>query len=105
MIRRPPRSTLFPYTTLFRSPSSAFRPAPGGEVDLALLIGRRIETENGAALEHLLGDEVLVSRHLHGLVGNLVGYLGENNEPPLRITSQYRPTKLRHPAPDTETLD
>src|SRR5438067_7665414 len=28
MIRRPPRSTLFPYTTLFRSPESAtlFRP-------------------------------------------------------------------------------
>src|SRR2546427_1646991 len=27
MIRRPPRSTLFPYTTLFRSlPSSEFRP-------------------------------------------------------------------------------
>src|SRR5260370_5206066 len=29
MIRRPPRSTLFPYTTLFRSNSSlAFPPAP-----------------------------------------------------------------------------
>src|SRR6266702_872853 len=32
MIRRPPRSTLFPYTTLFRScrapGSGAFRPAP-----------------------------------------------------------------------------
>src|SRR5260221_6601829 len=26
MIRRPPRSTLFPYTTLFRSPSTATRP-------------------------------------------------------------------------------
>src|SRR2546430_3101493 len=25
MIRRPPRSTLFPYTTLFRSPGSAFQ--------------------------------------------------------------------------------
>src|SRR5437667_4254672 len=25
MIRRPPRSTLFPYTTLFRSPTSASR--------------------------------------------------------------------------------
>src|SRR5688572_32099411 len=25
MIRRPPRSTLFPYTTLFRSPSRGFR--------------------------------------------------------------------------------
>src|SRR5260221_161429 len=27
MIRRPPRSTLFPYTTLFRSPN--FHPPPG----------------------------------------------------------------------------
>src|SRR5688572_31331173 len=26
MIRRPPRSTLFPYTTLFRSPSNASSP-------------------------------------------------------------------------------
>src|SRR5262247_4692160 len=31
MIRRPPRSTLFPYTTLFRSPSRpARRRTPGG---------------------------------------------------------------------------
>src|SRR3712207_8605091 len=33
MIRRPPRSTLFPYTTLFRSPPGCTverRPAPGG---------------------------------------------------------------------------
>src|SRR6266576_2513781 len=29
MIRRPPRSTLFPYTTLFRSSSTLFRPRPG----------------------------------------------------------------------------
>src|SRR2546426_1692403 len=28
MIRRPPRSTLFPYTTLFRSHSPGARPAP-----------------------------------------------------------------------------
>src|SRR5260221_2296084 len=38
MIRRPPRSTLFPYTTLFRSPSRA-RSTPraprGAERDLA----------------------------------------------------------------------
>src|SRR2546430_125411 len=31
MIRRPPRSTLFPYTTLFRSPLFAF--GPGRSVD------------------------------------------------------------------------
>src|SRR2546426_8837784 len=30
MIRRPPRSTLFPYTTLFRSP---FRLQPGSNLD------------------------------------------------------------------------
>src|SRR5256885_2886932 len=30
MIRRPPRSTLFPYTTLFRSASSGSAPAPRG---------------------------------------------------------------------------
>src|SRR5258707_1158542 len=30
MIRRPPRSTLFPYTTLFRSPSNTFTHVPFG---------------------------------------------------------------------------
>src|SRR6266487_6024847 len=29
MIRRPPRSTLFPYTTLFRSTPRSWRAAPG----------------------------------------------------------------------------
>src|SRR3712207_7562339 len=31
MIRRPPRSTLFPYTTLFRSPVVAARKQPNGQ--------------------------------------------------------------------------
>src|SRR5258705_8336713 len=39
MIRRPPRSTLFPYTTLFRSKSRA---APAGcAADFAILRARR----------------------------------------------------------------
>src|SRR5258707_4149237 len=40
MIRRPPRSTLFPYTTLFRSqPSAPSAPLPiGGDVKQAKLI-------------------------------------------------------------------
>src|SRR5256885_9769778 len=33
MIRRPPRSTLFPYTTLFRSPEAAQHPVGGQRVD------------------------------------------------------------------------
>src|SRR5258707_1821746 len=39
MIRRPPRSTLFPYTTLFRSLQRAHQPralAPGGEAEAGL---------------------------------------------------------------------
>src|SRR5438876_7676570 len=46
MIRRPPRSTLFPYTTLFRS---AVIPIPGLPMirpgdDLAMLLGDAIDT-------------------------------------------------------------
>src|SRR2546426_2266070 len=33
MIRRPPRSTLFPYTTLFRSPDFVHRLVESAEVD------------------------------------------------------------------------
>src|SRR5947207_10284339 len=37
MIRRPPRSTLFPYTTLFRSPDDAF---------VVLHVGSTVERKN-----------------------------------------------------------
>src|SRR2546430_7402064 len=37
MIRRPPRSTLFPYTTLFRSVHEDVRPTVGGDEAEALL--------------------------------------------------------------------
>src|SRR5690554_7667445 len=36
MIRRPPRSTLFPYTTLFRSP----RRSPATSTDLSIMASR-----------------------------------------------------------------
>src|SRR3712207_8177829 len=39
MIRRPPRSTLFPYTTLFRSFAQAHELAPHGCTALALTPG------------------------------------------------------------------
>src|SRR3712207_8816819 len=58
MIRRPPRSTLFPYTTLFRSgPHLAIQIAPldvedlGGPRDVALLLGQR--PQDVVALEAL----------------------------------------------------
>src|SRR5258706_13369159 len=39
MIRRPPRSTLFPYTTLFRSPRARRKQAGGFAIDQLHVIG------------------------------------------------------------------
>src|SRR2546429_1845710 len=39
MIRRPPRSTLFPYTTLFRSSCDACRGSDGEELASSELVG------------------------------------------------------------------
>src|SRR3712207_334267 len=61
MIRRPPRSTLFPYTTLFRSASPAFievREALG--VTRCRGLGReaRVHLEREGVLRVLLADPV-----------------------------------------------
>src|SRR2546429_6100044 len=43
MIRRPPRSTLFPYTTLFRSYRPAFSACPwAGAVAAAVIVAARL---------------------------------------------------------------
>jgi len=79
MIRRPPRSTLFPYTTLFRSPLKtlvrylaryrreqrnnktprwvavevAAKRGDGAELSIVLTSGRRIEVSRGFDVETL----------------------------------------------------
>src|SRR3712207_7692346 len=45
MIRRPPRSTLFPYTTLFRSDGAGVCVAVGGDEPEPLVLRRRDEVE------------------------------------------------------------
>src|SRR3712207_6864719 len=61
MIRRPPRSTLFPYTTLFRSPPAAFAKTEGdGQTGPA-----------GSALADSLGVRVRDARG-HPVVGATV---------------------------------
>src|SRR2546422_6447181 len=61
MIRRPPRSTLFPYTTLFRSVENAPGIGGGGvareiarEVYLAVIVapGSQVEVLDGRSEEH-----------------------------------------------------
>src|SRR2546421_4600659 len=71
MIRRPPRSTLFPYTTLFRSIARACRVHVGDvrEADLEAPLGQQVED----AIDEVLLQRVLlevsaapaVGRELH----------------------------------------
>src|SRR2546426_5398457 len=76
MIRRPPRSTLFPYTTLFRSPTPGVCPvliAQPGEYDLAGDVGPCPLFTNG--IEILASG---VTLHLDGHTISAVGCSGDN---------------------------
>src|SRR2546426_11661972 len=71
MIRRPPRSTLFPYTTLFRSDPIADRnPAPLLQVDDALAKGVSI------ALVFLERQHVFQCQRLHKPYARLMTSIG-----------------------------
>src|SRR5258708_10972520 len=56
MIRRPPRSTLLPYTTLFRSPSLSFTTLPPGLATLTNLTAAGVTTTAAT-----LGGQVLAT--------------------------------------------
>src|SRR2546422_2939778 len=60
MIRRPPRSTLFPYTTLFRSVNLGSHPGPKRHCRIFTPVGRggiqRSRADNGHVI-HLRSEE------------------------------------------------
>src|SRR2546426_8685146 len=60
MIRRPPRSTLFPYTTLFRSGSGGERPEEGGDREPAVRAARP-----PAESDQLSAGAVILDGHEH----------------------------------------
>src|SRR5258705_4884871 len=62
MIRRPPRSTLFPYTTLFRSLQHAQHREAGERGDEGLGRGEHQAREEGRSEEHT--SELQSLRHL-----------------------------------------
>src|SRR3712207_8730766 len=57
MIRRPPRSTLFPYTTLFRSDEGAVHPQELDEVPVEPCLEPRREPRRHVGREHARGEE------------------------------------------------
>src|SRR5207248_7633198 len=85
MIRRPPRSTLFPYTTLFRSPEVV------GAVDVAVVgdgDGRHARLLAGG--EHVLEPGSPVQ---HGVLGVHM----EMHEPALAGRSEEHTSELQSP--------
>src|SRR3712207_8182839 len=56
MIRRPPRSTLFPYTTLFRSGDARERVAHERRVDAVLAQQRLLEREDHRRLRDVASE-------------------------------------------------
>src|SRR3712207_7589925 len=68
MIRRPPRSTLFPYTTLFRSPRGGVL-----DLDVALVVELELADEELAARVVPDRDEHPGDRQLLGRAGADVG--------------------------------
>src|SRR5256885_1681710 len=69
MIRRPPRSTLFPYTTLFRSAIHQRFAAAVEVVELAL--GDRVVDVDGTELQRALGRHLVEAVHAgRGLFGH-----------------------------------
>src|SRR3712207_8865114 len=64
MIRRPPRSTLFPYTTLFRSRPAPLSPDPPQRPPARAR--RRAAAPSGGSRGPPRGDVLRAKRDLHG---------------------------------------
>src|SRR3712207_8096823 len=58
MIRRPPRSTLFPYTTLFRSEADGGDPQADGAGRLSIFISHRCVVEPDRSLAQRLYEDL-----------------------------------------------
>src|SRR2546422_8419446 len=98
MIRRPPRSTLFPYTTLFRSPHDAAAPPAGGGQHSHDVPGGRVGVGQGGATS---GKDRKSTRlnSSHGYISYAVFCLKKkknDNETPLYDdTATHRRTGMR----------
>src|SRR2546422_7928260 len=81
MIRRPPRSTLFPYTTLFRSDRAGLVALPGGADCYPKLI--RVETSLDRSPEDLhrlcLAEVARIRKELSALGKKVLGTRSEEH--------------------------
>src|SRR5438477_1865284 len=102
MIRRPPRSTLFPYTTLFRSPSlpmsalSRLKASPG--LLVRALVALSAVAAVAAGLAAFASRRVRSEEHTSELQShvNLVCRLLLEKKKTERHSNQQRPTSHQH---------
>src|ERR1043165_8391912 len=102
MIRRPPRSTLFPYTTLFRSQHGDAR-----IVGMAVA-GDRMRLHGAEALAEgaeLVGRQGLVAHHQHGMVEEgLVARVPQRGRAPAEVDAGDLGAERRRQRPDAHIL-
>src|SRR2546426_2747876 len=93
MIRRPPRSTLFPYTTLFRSHLEARqrRKTQVEHQDIVVAAGREAQPF-GAVPDQVRVEAGFGQAALHVLSDGLVVFDDENLHPVGRYTLKFEPT-------------
>src|SRR3989441_13375020 len=93
MIRRPPRSTLFPYTTLFRSPRARLEELRAELPDL-LELGREVGLLERPRREELVGE---VGLRLVKLLddGPRGGAVGRDDLTHLRLRSEEHTSELQ----------
>src|SRR5256884_6087614 len=99
MIRRPPRSTLFPYTTLFRSRHLGPRDRVGDEGDLvADLVPPQVTMEPDHQIEilydarHLVaadGEQIFLAEHPEGPGDDEAAAIGDRKSTRLNSSHGY----------------
>src|SRR4051812_49568833 len=90
MIRRPPRSTLFPYTTLFRSVGSAG--APGSGTTFTVLARSGSRPRRARSEEHTSE----LQSHVNLVCRLLLEKKKNKNMTEGAVTDQPRPLRKRH---------
>src|SRR2546430_16544898 len=79
MIRRPPRSTLFPYTTLFRSLQARRHAVVDEEIHAARFLRRQVRRH--VELLHIAGDLAREARRIEARDAGDAGISGEGAFP------------------------
>src|SRR2546422_4983990 len=94
MIRRPPRSTLFPYTTLFRSPENSVDRVR--VVDVVRRDQRRIDRAGRLRVQHVVGEDRKSTRlnSSHGYISYAVFCLKKKKSP---ANPNEHDRLIRHP--------